>query len=1229
MDSAQSEGISPRGHPVEGPPPTSGILRPSSTRPERVPSIVRSDLGRLQADLNANQENFAAAFRTGNLKEAATYHKKIIVLRKELASISQFPLDAELQANLRQAALLLSCEDVDSSDHSIFPDTVCRQEDVAGTNLMAWGLLTAKVGSLQMRSTNKRNLEAARTSLSISLNALLRIQPAPIEHLFPIAQCVADLYDYVSRDIASAEGMVEWLNQQTGQDTFKNIITGRVSKAVDWAKTHGFDSRDQGFDVAVMEHAIKQNEPKILETMLIFMERTRPSSTLPSKLLLTAADSRNMTISQMLFEHKAKVDALDEGGKSVLHRCLYSRDAARDHQSKRNGLKIAGFFLSKDAALLDKQDHSGKTALYIACEVGYTEMVAFLLECHANANLTENNAQAPLYMACERGRRHVVKCLLDKAKDIEIDAKGPGGQTPLTVAVQYAAAHAEGKFIVELLLRKGADPLVEDNTGKTAINYIGGIWASDLKSALKNARSRSTASPVLSKAQEVSLSARSSLDIDRAQKPSRPPSTRQSMFAKIMQPRGTKSGSSSLFSPSRTSLETVVSRPTASIFSNDMSSRRTSITTPSIMGYDEINEEVPGDPSAFMTKEDYGKPSDLDDRRPSTVDDNRAPRQEDAARPNIPSKRNDDSSAHDNQHQRPGPNPEQVNKPATASTAHPIRASQDTRGSTESYHSSTDSDYDTPSESEDASHDGDGGPLETRMNKLSLHSQPSGIRQRPADQSQSGGSFDGSSSMPTPPSDLAGGNGKRRRIDDQNDDEGSRGGRLANASQAHGSDQKRQVLLACPFAKKDPITYEHCHSYELKEIKHVKQHLKRCHLIIYCARCREKFPSQVALERHHRDDDACPRSEREVPEGMTLEQHETLKPRTNHKLSLEEQWYFIWRVLFPGREQPSTPYKDEFVNMTEFHRFFTGFMDNQIPVLATRVLQEMGNATPILHDQAVNMMRRSLREFASGLHNSGLIGQNGNPSTDATQSRSASIADTVEPSPSHRLSSFGDGFDHTTPDFNGPPILQQNSPATTRLSSDDHYQSLHPIKETSSDSSSYRQGSAGPSSDSGHAVNQAIPSSVHAHVLPQEVPYRTPEWNAGYNMQPTDPTHSTLFGVGAEWNETVEFGNANSILYSPNHLFNMDTSAIEQIDFQVGMDVFGSASGGVPPPATGPGYFPAQHGMAGQQVPFVPFMGRGQAPVPYQHGPQNTEGQPGFSPTPRQAADGQGQPWGM
>lgn len=181
----------------------------------------------------------------------------------------------------------------------------------------------------------------------------------------------------------------------------------------------------------------------------------------------------------------------------------------------------------------------------------------------------------------------------------------------------------------------------------------------------------------------------------------------------------------------------------------------------------------------------------------------------------------------------------------------------------------------------------------------------------------------------------------------------------------------KQILLGCPFARKDPISYEHCHNYELREIKHVKQHLKRCHLIVVCPRCKEGFHRQDLLDNHLVR--GCEVRELHDPEGMTARQHEILRPRTNHKVSLEEQWYFIWDVLFPGLARPATPYKDEFRGLGELHKLLRDFRDHQIPSLADRALHELRVGNPMSpYDQIVWTANRTLSEIYTTLQRSSI-----------------------------------------------------------------------------------------------------------------------------------------------------------------------------------------------------------------------------------------------------------------
>ncbi|CAG9939913.1 unnamed protein product [Clonostachys rosea f. rosea IK726] len=157
-------------------------------------------------------------------------------------------------------------------------------------------------------------------------------------------------------------------------------------------------------------------------------------------------------------------------------------------------------------------------------------------------------------------------------------------------------------------------------------------------------------------------------------------------------------------------------------------------------------------------------------------------------------------------------------------------------------------------------------------------------------------------------SDIANQNG----MDDNNDQNGAdeRGPprkRVRASKQSAG----REASLACPYAKKDPIKYRSCYSYTLKRAKDVKQHLSRCHqLPIYCARCKEIFPSEDERNEHLEVDISaiCP-VQNIVYDGVTREQKELLTRRVSHRMTLEDQWFSIFDILFPNHQpKPRSAY---------------------------------------------------------------------------------------------------------------------------------------------------------------------------------------------------------------------------------------------------------------------------------------------------------------------------------
>ncbi|KAK4198009.1 hypothetical protein QBC40DRAFT_256547 [Triangularia verruculosa] len=106
---------------------------------------------------------------------------------------------------------------------------------------------------------------------------------------------------------------------------------------------------------------------------------------------------------------------------------------------------------------------------------------------------------------------------------------------------------------------------------------------------------------------------------------------------------------------------------------------------------------------------------------------------------------------------------------------------------------------------------------------------------------------------------------------------------------------------------------EGCYRLKLKRIRDLKQHLRRAHCRSYCVRCGEEFDSAVALGMHQQADEPCLNIPFHV-KWLSVAQQKALTGRAKPRLSLEEQWYEIWDLVFPDQPQPDSPYLNKSIS---------------------------------------------------------------------------------------------------------------------------------------------------------------------------------------------------------------------------------------------------------------------------------------------------------------------------
>lgn len=122
------------------------------------------------------------------------------------------------------------------------------------------------------------------------------------------------------------------------------------------------------------------------------------------------------------------------------------------------------------------------------------------------------------------------------------------------------------------------------------------------------------------------------------------------------------------------------------------------------------------------------------------------------------------------------------------------------------------------------------------------------------------------------------------------------------------------VVFACPFQKFDPHKYHKCLKYRLNRIKDVKQHIYRQHTQqpYYCARCYEIFTTRDDRDEHSRRADCKTRHPPRF-EGINDDQRNELKKSSPRGKPLQEQWFEVWEVVFPGCQRPQSAFIGNYV----------------------------------------------------------------------------------------------------------------------------------------------------------------------------------------------------------------------------------------------------------------------------------------------------------------------------
>ena len=131
---------------------------------------------------------------------------------------------------------------------------------------------------------------------------------------------------------------------------------------------------------------------------------------------------------------------------------------------KEPSLKVADVFIQWPKTQVESRTAKDESPLMMAALKGLTDVCAKLIARGADVNKT---GWTPLHYAATTGQVTVIDLLLQN--HAYIDAESPNGSTPLMMAAHYGSTES-----VQQLLSAGADPLLKNEKGLTAIDFANG-----------------------------------------------------------------------------------------------------------------------------------------------------------------------------------------------------------------------------------------------------------------------------------------------------------------------------------------------------------------------------------------------------------------------------------------------------------------------------------------------------------------------------------------------------------------------------------------------------------------------------------------------------------------------------------------------------------------------------------------------------------------------------------
>jgi ankyrin repeat protein len=115
----------------------------------------------------------------------------------------------------------------------------------------------------------------------------------------------------------------------------------------------------------------------------------------------------------------------------------------------------------------------GNTYLHIAARYNKIKMCAWLLKREVDVDVRNNDGNTALHLAAKHG--HISICAMLLKHGANVNAANDKGHTPLRLTIQHCEDDDRYRTC-EVLLKCGANPMLQDRNGKTSIDLTSSTY---------------------------------------------------------------------------------------------------------------------------------------------------------------------------------------------------------------------------------------------------------------------------------------------------------------------------------------------------------------------------------------------------------------------------------------------------------------------------------------------------------------------------------------------------------------------------------------------------------------------------------------------------------------------------------------------------------------------------------------------------------------------------------